>query len=77
MTLASAILSLALPLALDGESVSGNNEAIAVVSVVSIAFGYLLLAGLWYFVFSAKAQERREAQRRETHEQRRKDFPSD
>jgi hypothetical protein len=74
MTLASAILSLTLPLALDGESVSGNNEAIAVISVVSIVFGYLLLGGLWYFVFSAKAQRRRESQQQQ---RRSKDSPSD
>jgi len=58
VTLAAALLSI--PLALDGESVSGNNEGIAVISVISIAFGWLLIAGLWYFVFSAKAQRRRD-----------------
>jgi hypothetical protein len=30
-----------------------------VVSVVSIVFGYLLLAALWYFVFRGKAREKR------------------
>ena len=50
---------LSLPLALDGESVTGNNEALAIISVVSIASGYLLLAGLWYFVFREKAREKR------------------
>jgi hypothetical protein len=70
MALISAILLL--PLALDGESVSGNNDAIAVISVISIVSGYVLLAGLWYFVFSAKAQRRRDSQQRH-----RKDSPSD
>jgi hypothetical protein len=54
-------LMLSLPLALDGESAVGNNTAIAVITVVSIVFGYLLIAGLWYFVFrdSSRARRRR------------------
>jgi hypothetical protein len=52
-------LALSLPLALDGESASGNTTAIAVISIVSIVFGYLLLAALWYFVFRDKAREKR------------------
>ena len=31
----------------------------AILSVISMAGGYLLLAGLWYFVFSEKAREKR------------------
>jgi hypothetical protein len=57
MTLAS--LLLALPPALDGESVSGNNTAIGVISVVSIVAGYLVLAALWYFVFRDKSRSKR------------------
>lgn len=57
MTLAA--LLPALPLALDGESVSGNNTAIGVISVVSIVAGYLVLAALWYFVFRDKARSKR------------------
>ena len=53
-----ATLILAVPLALDGESVNAKNPALAVISIVSIVFGYLLLAGLWYFVFSGKARAR-------------------
>ncbi len=53
------LLALALlPLALDGESVVTNNSAVAAISVVSIVGGYLLLAGLWYFVFREKAQDK-------------------
>lgn len=51
-----------LPLALDGEAISeggGNATAIAVISVVSIAAGYVLLFALWRYVFSAKAKARR------------------
>jgi hypothetical protein len=51
--------ALALPLALDGESVTGNNTAIGVITVVSIAFGYVLLAALWWFVFRDKARSKR------------------
>jgi hypothetical protein len=51
-----------LPLALDGEAAveaGGSGTAIAIVSVVSIAAGYILLYLLWRYVFSAKAKARR------------------
>jgi len=48
-----------LPLALGGEASGSNNTGLAVVSIVSIVFGYLLIAALWYFVFSGKARGRR------------------
>ncbi len=51
--------AVALLLALDGESASGNSTGIAVISLVSIVFGYLLLAALWYFVFRDKARKKR------------------
>jgi hypothetical protein len=54
-----AILLHHLPLALDGESAGDNSTGLAVISVVSMAAGYLLLAGLWWFVFRAKAKGRR------------------
>jgi len=57
--LGAAALFLTLPLALDGESAGGESTAIGVISVVSILFGWLLLAALWHFVFSAKARRRR------------------
>jgi hypothetical protein len=57
LTIAALIGSL--PVALDGEAVTSNNTAIAVLSVVSIVLGYLLLAGLWYFVFRDKARAKR------------------
>ena len=52
-------MALVVPLALDGESVNGNNSALAAVSIVSIVGGYLLLAALWYFVFRGKARDKR------------------
>jgi hypothetical protein len=51
-----------VPLALDGEAVveaGGSGTAIAIVSVISIAAGYVLLYLLWRYVFSAKAKARR------------------
>jgi hypothetical protein len=54
-----ATLILSVPLALDGESISGNSTAIAVIALVSLVSGYLLLAALWYFVFREKARDRR------------------
>ena len=49
--------------ALGGDSVAGDSTAIAAVAVVSMAIGYALLAGLWYFVFR-RSPEDREAERR-------------
>jgi len=52
-------VTLSLLLALDGESAAGNSTGIAVISLVSIVFGYLALAALWYFVFRDKSREKR------------------
>jgi hypothetical protein len=53
-------LVLALPVALDGESVGANSTAVGAISVASVIAGYLLLAALWYFVFRKKARDRRD-----------------
>jgi hypothetical protein len=55
----AALALLALPPALDGESASNGNIGLAIISIVSIVFGYLLLAALWRFVFSPRARRRR------------------
>jgi hypothetical protein len=58
----SALATVALPLALDGESVSevkGNGTAIAVISLISMVACYVLLFALWRYVFSAKAKAKR------------------
>jgi hypothetical protein len=56
-------VSLALlgfvPVALGGEAVNGNNTALGVLSVVSVVFGFLLIAALWFFVFREKARSKR------------------
>jgi hypothetical protein len=53
-------LALTLPLALDGEAAtSPNNTGIAIISVVSMALGYVVLFALWFFVFREKARTKR------------------
>lgn len=63
MSATLAVLAANLvPLALDGETVSetgGAGTAIAVISVTSVAAGYVLLFALWRYVFSAKAKAKR------------------
>jgi hypothetical protein len=51
--------SLLLIPALDGESVSGNSTGLAVISLISIVSGWLLIAGLWWFVFRDKSRSKR------------------
>ncbi len=55
---ALALISALAP-ALDGESVDAGNKGLAVISIVSIVFGYLLIAALWWFVFRDKARKKR------------------
>jgi hypothetical protein len=52
-------LILSLPIALGGESTGSESTGLAVISLASIVLGYLLIAGLWYFVFRDKARKRR------------------
>jgi hypothetical protein len=61
-----AVLLHHLPLALDGESAGNNSTGLAVISVVSMAAGYLLIAGLWWFVFRDKARARRRERDRDS-----------
>jgi hypothetical protein len=58
VTLLATILR-AVPPALDGESITRSNAALAIISLVSMIFVYLLLAGLWYFVFREKRRKGR------------------
>jgi hypothetical protein len=53
---------LSVPVALGGDSLAGNNAAIAALGLVTMVIGYLLLAGLWYFVFR-RSPDQREADR--------------
>jgi hypothetical protein len=63
MSAAIAVLAGGVvPLALGGEAAvesGGTGTAIAVVSAISIAAGYVLLYLLWRFVFSTKAKAKR------------------
>jgi hypothetical protein len=52
-------LLVSIPPALDGESAGTSSTGLAAISIVSMIFGWLLVAGLWFFVFSAKARQRR------------------
>jgi hypothetical protein len=52
-----------LPFALDGESASNGSTGLAVISLVSIVFGYVLIAALWHFVFRPRAREKRKRPR--------------
>lgn len=56
---ALVLLAHHLPLALDGESANQGNSGLAVISIVSIVLGYVLLAALWFFVFSRRARRKR------------------
>ncbi|HEY7892196.1 MAG TPA: hypothetical protein VIC05_08315 [Solirubrobacteraceae bacterium] len=44
-------LGVLAPFALAGEAVTGSQTAFALLAVGSIIGGWVLLAGLWYFVF--------------------------
>ena len=48
-----------------------TTTAIGAAAVASMIFGYVLLAGLWYFVFREKPQAKRERLEREALEQAR------
>ena len=54
-----ASLVLSLPIALGGEAETSNNIGLGVISVVSIALGYVGLFALWYFVFRDKSRAKR------------------
>ncbi len=51
--------ALSLPMALDGEAETASNTGIGVISVVSIALGYVGLFALWFFVFRDKSRSKR------------------
>jgi hypothetical protein len=63
---APALLQLAhaaLPLALDGESEGAGNVGLGIISVVSIAIGYVGLFALWWFVFRDRSRAKRKRDR--------------
>ncbi len=54
-----AAVAYSLPLALDGEAETSGNVGLGVISVVSIALGYVGLFALWFFVFRDKSRSKR------------------
>ncbi|HEY4813007.1 MAG TPA: hypothetical protein VIH71_18315 [Solirubrobacteraceae bacterium] len=56
--LAGVVLSL--PLALDGEAETASSTGLGIISVVSIAVGWIGLFALWYFVFRDKSRSTRD-----------------
>ena len=59
-----AALALALPLALNGDSVSHDSgTGLAVIALVSMVSGYLLLAAIWWFFFRDRSRARRRRHR--------------
>jgi uncharacterized BrkB/YihY/UPF0761 family membrane protein len=52
-------LVLSLPIALGGEAETANNLGLGILSVVSIAVGYVGLFALWFFVFRDKSRSKR------------------
>lgn len=54
--------ALVLPLALGGEAVTEHGTSgtlLAIISVASMAIGYVVLYLLWRYVFSSKARDKR------------------
>ena len=50
---------LSLPIALGGEAEASNNLGLGILSIVSIAIGYVGLFALWWFVFRDKSRSKR------------------
>jgi hypothetical protein len=57
-----ATLALGVPLALGGEAATPESTGLAVITVASMVIGYLVIAGLWFFVFRDKARAKRRKQ---------------
>ena len=52
-------LAASVPMALGGEAETAGNVGLGVISVVSIALGYVGLFALWFFVFRGKSRSKR------------------
>lgn len=48
-----------VPLALDGEAETTGSTGLGILSVASIAIGWIGLFALWYFVFRDKSRSKR------------------
>lgn len=54
-----AAVAHSLPLALDGEAETSGSVGLGIISVASIALGYVGLFALWFFVFRDKSRSKR------------------
>jgi hypothetical protein len=52
-----------LPMALGGEAETSNNTGLGIISLASIALGYVGLFALWFFVFRDRARSKRKKHR--------------
>lgn len=52
-----------LPMALGGEAETSNSTGIGIISVASIALGYVGLFALWFFVFRDRTRSKRKKRR--------------
>jgi hypothetical protein len=50
---------LSLPIALGGEAETADNLGLGILSIISIAVGYVGLFALWFFVFRDKSRSKR------------------
>jgi membrane protein DedA with SNARE-associated domain len=55
----AASVVLSLPIALGGEAETSNNLGLGILSIISIAVGYVGLFALWFFVFRDKSRSKR------------------
>jgi hypothetical protein len=66
MTVALAHLAgvlVALPMALGGEAETSGSTGLGIISVASIALGYVGLFALWFFVFRDRSRAKRKRRR--------------
>jgi hypothetical protein len=61
-------LAVSVPLALGGEAEGAGSVGLGVISIVSIALGWIGLGALWWFVFRDKDRpERSKKDKRSSH----------
>jgi hypothetical protein len=63
VALAQLVGVLTLPMALGGEAETSGATGLGIISVASIALGYVGLFALWFFVFRDKSRSKRRKHR--------------
>ncbi len=56
-------VAVSVPMALGGEAETSSSTGLGVVSVASIALGYVGLFALWFFVFRDRTRSKRKKDR--------------